>query len=78
MYEELTNILEELPQGEYGSWIVDHENDGSPEHSIQMPYVSYSGIVKKFMCQKTPAFILQALSFCCIIFIWFIGCTVGS
>lgn len=49
MYEELTDILEELPQGEYGSWIIDRENDGSPEHPIQMPCVSYSRILEKFM-----------------------------
>ena len=49
MYEGLTDILRELPQGEYGSWIIDHENDGSPEHPIQMPFVSYSGLVRKFM-----------------------------
>lgn len=48
MYEELTDILGELSQGEYGNWIIDRENDGSPEHPIQMPYVSYSGIVEKF------------------------------
>ena len=49
MYGELTDILGELPQGEYGHWIMDHENDGSPEHPIQMPFVSYSGFVRKFM-----------------------------
>ena len=49
MYEALTDILGELPQGEYGSWIIDRENDGSPEHPIQMPFVSYSGLVRKFM-----------------------------
>ena len=49
MYEELTDILGELPQEEYGHWIMDHKNDGSPEHPIQMPFVSYSGLVRKFM-----------------------------
>ena len=49
MYEGLTDILGELSQGEYGSWIIDRENDGSPEYPIQMPFVSYSGIVRKFM-----------------------------
>ena len=49
MYEELTDILGELPQGEYGHWIMDYENDGSPEHPIQLPFVSYSGLVRKFM-----------------------------
>lgn len=49
MYEELTGFLGELPQGEYGHWIMDHKNDGSPEHPIQMPFVLYSGLVRKFM-----------------------------
>lgn len=49
MYKELTDILRKLPQEEYGSWIIDRENDGSPEHPIQMPFVSYSGLVRKFM-----------------------------
>lgn len=49
MYEGLTDILRELPQGEYGSWIIDRENDGSPENPIQMPFVSYSEVVRKFM-----------------------------
>lgn len=49
MYEGLTDILRELPQGEYGSWIIDRENDGSPENPIQIPFVSYSEIVRKFM-----------------------------
>ena len=49
MYEKLTDILEDLPQGEYGSWIIDREKDGNPEHPIQMPHVSYSEIVEKFM-----------------------------
>lgn len=48
MYEPLTDILEELSQEEYGKWIIDHENDGSPEHPIQMPFVSYSRYVRKF------------------------------
>lgn len=49
MYEELTDFLGELPQGEYGHWIMDHKNDGSPEHPIQMLFVLYSGLVRKFM-----------------------------
>lgn len=49
IYTELTDMLDIIQQDEFGEWIVDHENDGTPEHPIQMPYVSYSGIVKKFM-----------------------------
>lgn len=48
MYEELTNFLNEIPQDEYGHWIIDHENDGSPERPIQMPFVSYSRLARKF------------------------------
>ena len=49
MYEGLTDMLGELSQREYGSWIIDRENDGSPEHPIQMPFVMYSEFVRKFM-----------------------------
>ena len=49
IYTELTNMLDVIQQGEAGEWIIDRENDGTPEHPIQMPYVSYSGIVKKFI-----------------------------
>lgn len=49
MYERLTAILEELPQRKYGEWIVDRKNDGSPERPFQMPYVSYSELVDKFI-----------------------------
>ena len=26
---------------EHGNWVIDKENEGSPEHPIQMPYVNY-------------------------------------
>ena len=29
-------------------WIIDKENDGTPEHPIQMPYVNYSRLVRNF------------------------------
>ena len=41
MYESLTTLLPSLRTGPYGTWIVDHKNDGSPEHPIQMPFVNY-------------------------------------
>ena len=31
-----------------GMWIIDKENDGTPEHPIQMPYVNYSRLVRNF------------------------------
>lgn len=31
-----------------GEWIIDTENDGTPEHPIQFPFVNYSGLVRDF------------------------------
>ena len=39
MFENLTKYLTEFSQGEFGSWVVDYENDGTPEHPIQIPHV---------------------------------------
>jgi len=49
MYEKLTEFLPELENLEYGKWIIDHENDGSPEHPKHMPFVGYSNIVTDFV-----------------------------
>ena len=48
MYESLTKYLLEFPGDEKGMWIIDRENDGTPEHPIQMPYVNYSKLVRNF------------------------------
>lgn len=53
MYESLTKYLLEFPGDEKGMWIIDKENDGTPEHPIQMPYVNYSRLVRGsylFLC----------------------------
>ena len=41
MFQELTGFIERLDSEEHGNWVIDKENDGSPEHPIQMPYVNY-------------------------------------
>ena len=41
MFQELTGFIERLDSEEYGNWVINKENDGSPEHPIQMPYVNY-------------------------------------
>ena len=41
MYESLTSLLPKLQGAEYGEWIIDRENDGSPEHPKQFPFVAY-------------------------------------
>lgn len=48
MYTGLTDMLDIIQQDEFGEWIVDHENDGTPEHPIQMPYIAYPKIVREF------------------------------
>ena len=48
MYESLTALLNEIKTDSIGEWIVDRENDGSPEHPIQFPFVHYSECVKRF------------------------------
>ena len=45
MYESLTSFLSKLQGDEYGKWIIDRENDGSPEHPIQFPFVAYSHVI---------------------------------
>lgn len=49
MFEELTAFLPKLQDKNYGEWIVDKENDGTPEHPIQFPFVAYNRIVEEFM-----------------------------
>ena len=48
MYESLTKYLLEFPGDEKGMWVIDKENDGTPEHPIQMPYVNYSMLARNF------------------------------
>lgn len=32
-----------------GEWVIDKENDGTPEHPIQMPFVDYYEMVHNFI-----------------------------
>lgn len=45
MYESLTAFLPELNKTSYGDWVIDRENDGSPEHPIHFPFVNYDDVV---------------------------------
>ena len=49
MYESLTAYLPRLQNIEYGKWIIDKENDGTPEHPIRAPFVAYSKEVDEFV-----------------------------
>lgn len=48
-FGSLTKYIPELKNDEFGEWIVDKENDGTPEHPKQMPYVIYSKKVHAFI-----------------------------
>ena len=49
MYEPLTKYIGQFK--EVGNWVIDRENDGSAEHPIQMPYMSYSKTIMKFVSE---------------------------
>lgn len=49
IYTELTDLIDKIQQDEVGVWVVDHENDGTLEHPIQMPFVDYSELVRGFV-----------------------------
>lgn len=48
-FEILTKYLSQLGEDEIGTWFIDRENDGTPEHPIQMPFVTYSEMVHHFI-----------------------------
>ena len=48
-FENLIKYISLLDNDSIGTWIIDHENDGTPEHPIQMPFVNYSEMVHHFI-----------------------------
>ena len=48
-FEQLTNYIDVLDEDNFGTWIIDRENDGTPEHPLQMPFVNYSEMVHRFI-----------------------------
>ena len=45
MFESITSYIPKLQGEPYGEWFIDRQNDGSPEHPIQLPFVNYSRAV---------------------------------
>ncbi len=42
----LTKYIGKISEAEsYGEWFIDKENDGTPDHPIQMPFVNFDDIV---------------------------------
>lgn len=48
-YDILTKYIPIIQADSIGEWILDEENDGTSERPIQMPFVSYSEMVHKFI-----------------------------
>lgn len=48
-FELLTKYIPQLAEDEYGNWIIDRENKGTPENPIQMPFVNYSDFINVFL-----------------------------
>lgn len=49
-FKLLTKYIGKISEDKsYGQWIIDRENDGTPEHPIQIPFVNYREIVKSFV-----------------------------
>ncbi len=48
-FEILAKYIPQLSEIEYGNWIIDKENDGTVENSIQIPFVNYSDFVSVFL-----------------------------
>lgn len=48
-FDILTKYIHIIQVDSIGEWVVDKENDGTPEHPIQMPFVGYSEMVNNFI-----------------------------
>ena len=48
-FSALTKYLDIFDGDNFGTWVIDHENDGTPEHPIHMPFVDYSQDVYQFI-----------------------------
>lgn len=48
-FDILVKYIPMIQADSFGEWVIDKENDGTPEHPIQMPFVNYSEMVDKFI-----------------------------
>ncbi|OWR30737.1 hypothetical protein CDO73_09075 [Saccharibacillus sp. O23] len=49
LFDTLTRHLPMLETEPAGEWIIDRENDGTPERPLRMPFVSYSETMSRFL-----------------------------
>lgn len=48
-FDDLIGFIPVIKNENFGKWIIDHENDGTPEHPIQFPFVNYSECVNELV-----------------------------
>lgn len=48
-YDVLTKYISMIQSDSFGKGVIDRENDGTPEHPTQMPFVDYSELVGNFI-----------------------------
>ncbi|WML33410.1 DUF6508 domain-containing protein [Clostridium sp. OS1-26] len=48
-FDILTKYIPIIQSDSVGEWVIDKENDGTPDHPIQMPFVGYSEMVLNFI-----------------------------
>jgi hypothetical protein len=61
-FEQLLKYIPLIQEDKCGEWIIDKENDGTPEHPFHMPFVHYSQTVDSFhedlykFCEEHPEY----------------------
>lgn len=48
IYKTFTDYLPEIESDSFGKWVIESENTCIAENPFQMPYVSYSQMVRRF------------------------------
>ena len=48
-FDFLTKYISQIESDDIGKWKIDHENDGTPAHPIQFPFVIFSEMVHHFI-----------------------------
>ena len=48
-FERMTKYIPLMKEDAFGEWVIDHENDGTQERPMRMPFVHYSDMVKGFI-----------------------------
>jgi hypothetical protein len=48
-FDILVKYIPMIQADSFGEWVIDKENNGNPEHPIQMPFMGYSEMVNNFI-----------------------------